>query len=103
MLPCPAVGATPEPLRRAPGPEKPSGVAAMAVGCLGLSAVCAALGYGAYLNLPPAGSDASLVPQIFAALIGLFGGLGVASVYSLLRGHGRGPESRRLLEARART
>ncbi len=103
MLPCPAVGPTPEPLHRAPRPEKPAGLASQAIGCLGLVAVCAGLGSWAYLNLPPAKPDAWAVPQVFAGLIGLFGGLGVASVYSLIRGHGRGPESRHLLEARART
>ncbi len=104
MLPCPAVAATPNPLMRSPTTQAPSGGAAgMAVGCLGTLAVCAAVGYWAYLNLPPAKPDASAVPQIFAGLIGLLGGLGLTSLYYLARGHGRGPESRHLLEARART
>jgi hypothetical protein len=97
------VGATPEPLLRAPRPEKPGGAASLGVGCLGVLAVCVGLGYWAYITLPPAKPHASAVPQIFAGLIGLLGGLGVTSLYYLLRGHGRGPESRHLLEKRART
>src|SRR5687767_3950858 len=104
MLPCPAVGATPNPLLRSPTKQpQGEGMARTAIGCLGTIAVCAALGYWAYRNLPPVTPHASAVPQIFAGLVGVLGGLGLTSLYYLLRGHGRGPESRHLLEARART
>ncbi|MEO5819217.1 MAG: hypothetical protein ABIT71_01820 [Vicinamibacteraceae bacterium] len=98
------MGATPNPLLRAPTKQpRAEGMGAMALGCLGTTAVCAALGYWAYRNLPAVKPDASAVPLIFAGLIGLFGGLGLTSLYYLIRGHGRGPESRHVLEARART
>jgi hypothetical protein len=63
----------------------------------------AAIGYWAYRALPPVVPHAWAVPPIVAGLIGVLGGLGLTSLFSLLRGHGRGPESRHLLEARART
>jgi hypothetical protein len=96
--------AAPNPLVRSPTRHDPTvGGAASAIGCVGTLVVCAALGYWAYRNLPAATPDASAVPPIFAGLIGLFGGLGVTSLYYLLTGHGRGPESRHRLEQRART
>lgn len=104
MLPCPAVAAPPDLLVRSPTKQaRTGGTAATAMGCLGTLVVCAALGYWAYRNLPPAKPHASAVPQILAGLIGVFGGLGLTSLYYLLRGHGRGPESRHVLEERART
>jgi len=103
MLPCPAVGATPNPLLRAPTGQKPAGAATMAMGCLGIVAVCGGIGYGAlqYLPLPPGGDPT--VTRIFAVLVGAFGGLGLSSVWSLVFGHGRGGGTRGPLHARART
>jgi len=89
MLPCPAVAAPPDLLVRSPTKQaRTGGTAATAMGCLGTLVVCAALGYWAYRNLPPAKPHASAVPQILAGLIGVFGGLGLTSLYYLLRGHG---------------
>jgi hypothetical protein len=103
MLPCPAVGATPSPLSRAPAGRKPAGAASMATGCLGIVALCGGVGYAAlhYLPLPPSGDPT--VTRIFAALVGCFGGLGLSSVWSLLFGHGRGGGTRGPLHARARS
>src|SRR5688500_8618368 len=96
MLSCPAVGATPDPLAR-PSPLS------MAPGCLAIVAVCVGLGFAAaqYLPLPPSGDPT--VPRIFAVLIGSIGGLGLSSVWSLVRGTAGGPSSRKALLARART
>ena len=103
MLPCPAVGATPNPLLRAPTGQKPAGAASMAIGCLGIVAVCGGIGYGAlqYLPLPPGGDPT--VTRIFAVLVGCLGGLGLSSVWSLVFGHGRGGGTRGPLHARARS
>ena len=101
MLPCPAVGATPNPLLRAPTGQKPAGAASMATGCLAIVALSGGIGYAAlqYLPLPPGGDPT--VTRIFAALVGGLGGLGLSSVWSLLRGHGRGGGTRGPLHARA--
>ena len=52
MLPCPAVGATPNPLLRAPTGQKPAGAASMAIGCLAIVVLCGGIGYGALQYLP---------------------------------------------------
>ena len=103
MLPCPAVGATPNPLLRAPTGQKPAGAASMATGCLAIVVLSGGIGYGAlqYLPLPPGGDPT--VTRIFAALVGGFGGLGLSSVWSVLRGQGRGGGTRGPLHARARS
>lgn len=103
MLPCPAVGATPNPLLRAPGRTRSGGLASMSLGCLGVLVLCGGVGYAAlqFLPLPP--SRDPLVTRIFAALIGGCGGLGLSSVISLVFGYGRGAGSLGPLLARARS
>jgi len=103
MLPCPAVGATPNPLLRAPAGSKPAGAASMAIGCLGIFAACGVVGFVALLYLPTAPSGDPTMTRIFAALVACFGGLGLSSVWSLLSGHGRGGGTRGPLHARARS
>ena len=75
----------------------------MAMGCLGIVAVCGGIGYGAlqYLPLPPGGDPT--VTRIFAVLVGCLGGLGLSSAWSLVFGHGRGGGTRGPLHARARS
>ncbi len=103
MLPCPAVGATPNPLLRPPARTRPGGLASMSLGCLGILALCGLLGYAAlqFLPLPPSGRPT--VTRFFAALIGGFGGLGLSSAISLIVGYGRGSGSLGPLLARARS
>jgi hypothetical protein len=52
-------------------------------------------------DVAKAPSGEPFAPRIFAGIIGLLGGLGLQSVYSLARGFGRGKNSRAALIARA--
>ena len=94
MLSCPPVGASANSSRQSP--------AALAPGCLAIVAVCVGLGFAAlhYLPLPPSGDP--VVTRIFAAAIGLVGGLGLSSTWSILTGKAGGPNGRASLFARAR-
>lgn len=74
----------------------------MSLGCLGLVAACGVVGAAALQLLPVPPSGSPTVPRIFAAAIGLLGGLGLSSVVSLVFGYGRGAASLRPLLARAK-
>ena len=99
MLPSSAVAA-PNPLLR---PSTDAGTKDRAVlpGCLSVIATCVVVGVAALLTLPEPPSHEPLGPRLFATAIGLFGGLGLSSVFSLARGFGRGANSRAALIARA--
>ena len=75
----------------------------MAAGCLTTIALCGVVGYAALITLPLAPSGDPTVTRIFAALIGCIGGLGLHSVWSLIRGYGRGTGARTALHARAKS
>jgi hypothetical protein len=74
----------------------------MAPGCLGIVAVCVAVGFAAARFLPEPPSGDPTLPRIFAVLIGSIGGLGLASAWSIVRGTAGGQASRNALYARAR-
>jgi hypothetical protein len=76
-------------------------MASMAPGCLLTLAICGGIGYGVYQYLPRTLGGAPTVPRIFAALIGIVGGFGLQSLYSVITGYGRGAGSRKALHARA--
>lgn len=100
MLPCSAVAAPPKPLLR-PSASDASSNTALVPGCLSVIATCAVVGVAALYTLPTPPSHEPLGPRLFATAIGLFGGMGLQSVYSMARGFGRGKNSRAALMARA--
>ena len=103
MLSCARVGSTPNRLSRPPGRDAAPGMLSLGPGCLAILAVCGAVGYGVFLQLPQTSDKSPVMPAIFAAIIGLLGGLVLSSVWSMARGFGRGANSRRALDERART
>jgi hypothetical protein len=94
------VAETPKPLLR-PTASDVGGDQSLLPGCLTIIASCAVVGLTALHFLPAAPSGEARGPRVFAGLIGVFGGLGLQSVYWLLRGFGRGKNSRAALIARA--
>jgi hypothetical protein len=97
MLSCPPVA--PNPLLR-PQSDLPASTA-LVPGCLTVLACCAVVGIAALQLLPAAPSGDPAPPRMFAAAIGLFGGLGLQSFYHLARGFGRGRNSLASILARA--
>src|SRR5204862_7369852 len=83
MLPCSAVPPRPAPLLR---PTEARADVALVPGCLSVIATCAVVGVAALLTFPQPPSHEPLGPRLFALAVGLFGGMGLQSVYSLLRG-----------------
>jgi hypothetical protein len=108
MLSCPLVGVSPNKLARTAGRsaarsmQADGGLAALGPGCLVVVAICAAIGYGVSLHLPGTLGGEPTVPRIFAALIGIVGGLGLHSLWSVLRGFTRGSGSFTNLVSRAK-
>ena len=100
MLPCSAVAAPPKPLLR-PSASDASSNTALVPGCLSVLAACAVVGLAALYTLPTPPSHEPLGPRLVALAIGLLGGMGLMSVYSMARGFGRGKNSRAALMARA--
>jgi hypothetical protein len=98
MLPCSAVPPSPAPLLR---PTEARADRALMPGCLSSIATCAVVGVAALLTFPQPPSHEPLGPRLFATAIGLFGGMGLQSVFWLARGFGRGRNSRAALIARA--
>jgi hypothetical protein len=94
------VAATPKPLLRQ-GASEGSGDRALLPGCLVVIGSCGVVGVAALLTLPAAPSGEAIGPRLFAAAVGILGGLGLQSVYHLARGFGRGANSRAALIARA--
>jgi hypothetical protein len=74
---------------------------ALVPGCLTVIACCAAVGVAVLQLLPAAPSGSPMPPRLFAAAIGILGGLGLQSLYHLARGFGRGANSRAAILARA--
>jgi hypothetical protein len=103
MLPCPAVARTPESLQRPATLEKPSFSLADGIGCLATIALCGGIAVGVHANLPPAGDGGTVVPWVFAAIIGTLAGFGIYSLASVALGYGRGAGGRSALHARARS
>jgi len=98
MLPCSAVPPTPAPLLR---PTEARADMALLPGCLSGIATCAVVGVAALLTFPKPPSGEALGPRLFAAAVGLFGGMAVQSVFWLARGFGRGKNSRAAMISRA--
>jgi hypothetical protein len=97
MLSCRPVA--PNPLLR-PQSDLPASTA-LVPGCLTVIAACAVVGIAVLQVMPTAPSGSPMPPRLFAAAIGLFGGLGLQSFYHLARGFGRGKNSRAAILARA--
>lgn len=100
MLPCSAVAAPPKPLLR-PSASDASSNTKLVPGCLSSIVACVVVGVVALRMLPEPPSHDPLGPRLFALAIGLFGGMGLMSLYSLARGFGRGKNSRAALMSRA--
>jgi hypothetical protein len=108
MLSCRRVGVSPNKLARtasrsaARSVQADGGLAALGPGCLLVVAICAALAYGVYLYLPRTLGGDPTVPRVVAALIGIIGGLGLQSLWAVLRGFTRGSGSFSNLVSRAK-
>ena len=91
----------PQPLQRPAGPEKPTFSRSTALGCLASIAVCVVVGVAVYPYMPATEGGHPTMPRVFAGIIGMVGGLGLHSLFSVVMGHGRGAGSRKALLARA--
>ena len=104
MLSCRRVGVAPNKLRRVGGRSANAGggLAALGPGCAIVLGICAAIACVVYLYLPPTQGGAPTVPIACAALIGIVGGLGVQSLWTVVRGGTHGAASFTNLVARAK-